>query len=253
MEPTIMKQLNFKKIFLNLLWPLLPFTAQAQENNTLYSILSKDSILVSSPSVQNQEEDIVTQMPNRHHKYDKRVHRYRRAWEALIPTHTKLQYAGGMGLLSWGIGWDYGKRGQWETDLLLGFIPRYSSKHFKMTMTLKQNYIPWSIWLGKDFSLEPLTTGIYFNTVFSHDFWTSEPERYPRGYYGFSTRIRTHIFLGQRVRFDVPEKYRKFSKSITAFYEISTCDLYVVSAFNNSYLKPDDYLRLSFGLKFQIF
>ena len=234
MEPTIMKQLNFKKIFLNLLWPLLPFTAQAQENNTLYSILSKDSILVPSPSVQNQEEDIVTQMPNRHHKYDKRVHRYRRAWEALIPTHTKLQYAGGMGLLSWGIGWDYGKRGQWETDLLLGFIPRYSSKHFKMTMTLKQNYIPWSIWLGKDFS-------------------TSEPERYPRGYYGFSTRIRTHIFLGQRVRFDVPEKYRKFSKSITAFYEISTCDLYVVSAFNNSYLKPDDYLRLSFGLKFQIF
>ena len=163
-------------------------------------------------------------MPNRHHKYDKRVHRYRRAWEALIPTHTKLQYAGGMGLLSWGIGWDYGKRGQWETDLLLGFIPRYSSKHFKMTMTLKQNYIPWSIWLGKDFSLEPLTTGIYFNTVFSDDFWTSEPE-----------------------------KYRKFSKSITAFYEISTCDLYVVSAFNNSYLKPDDYLRLSFGLKFQIF
>ena len=165
MEPTIMKQLNFKKIFLNLLWPLLPFTAQAQENNTLYSILSKDSILVPSPSVQNQEEDIVTQMPNRHHKYDKRVHRYRRAWEALIPTHTKLQYAGGMGLLSWGIGWDYGKRGQWETDLLLGFIPRYSSKHFKMTMTLKQNYIPWSIWLGKDLSLEPLTTGIYLAMI----------------------------------------------------------------------------------------
>lgn len=47
MEPTIMKQLNFKKIFLNLLWPLLPFTAQAQENNTLYSILSKDNILLS--------------------------------------------------------------------------------------------------------------------------------------------------------------------------------------------------------------
>lgn len=139
-----------------------------------------------------------------------------------------------------------------ETDLLLGFIPRYSSKHFKMTMTLKQNYIPWSIWLGKDFSLEPLTTGIYFNTVFSDDFWTSEPERYPVDT-TVSTRIRTHIFLGQRVRFDVPEKYRKFSKSITAFYEISTCDLYVVSAFNNSYLKPDDYLRLSFGLKFQIF
>ena len=51
-----------------------------------------------------------------------------------------------MGLLSWGIGWDYGKRGQWETDLLLGFIPRFSSRHFKMTMTLKQNFIPWSVY-----------------------------------------------------------------------------------------------------------
>lgn len=163
----------------------------------------------------------------------------------MIPTHTKIQYAGGMGLLSWGIGWDYGKRGQWETDLLLGFIPRYSSRHFKMTMTLKQNFIPWSVYLGKDFSLEPLTCGLYFNTVFSDDFWTEEPDRYPHGYYGFSNRIRTHIFLGQRIRFDVPEKYRKFSKSITAFYEISSCDFYLVSAFTNSYLTPLDYLRLS--------
>lgn len=43
-------------------------------------------------------------------KYDKRVHRYRRNWEKLIPTHTKIQFAGNMGLLSFGTGWDYGKR-----------------------------------------------------------------------------------------------------------------------------------------------
>lgn len=249
----IMKQLNSKMVILNLLWIALPFFTQAQENNKLHEDSSKDSILIPSSTIQKQENGILSQAPSRYHKYDKRVHHYRRAWEALIPTHTKIQYAGGMGLLSWGIGWDYGKRTQWETDVLIGFIPRYSSKQFKMTMTLKQSYIPWSTYLGKSFSLEPLTTGIYFNTVFSDEFWTSEPDRYPRGYYGFSTRIRTHIFLGQRIRFDVPEKYRKFSKSITAFYEISTCDLYLVSAFNNSYLKPKDYLRLSFGLKFQIF
>jgi hypothetical protein len=40
---------------------------------------------------------------------------------------------------------------------------------------------------------------------------------------------------------------------VTAFYELSSCDLYVVSAVTNRYLKPTDYLRLSFGLKFQIF
>ena len=46
---------------------------------------------------------------------------------------------------------------QWETDILLGFIPKYSSKKAKVTMTLKQNYMPWSINIGKGFSTEPLT------------------------------------------------------------------------------------------------
>lgn len=186
-------------------------------------------------------------------KYDKRVHKYRRTWEKLIPTHTKIQFAGDMGLLSFGTGWDYGKKNQWETDVFLGFIPKYSSNDFKMTFTLKQNYMPWSIELGKGFSTEPLSCGIYFNTVMNDDFWAKEPDRYPKGYYGFSTKIRTHVFLGQRLTYDIAHDKRITAKSITLFYEISTCDLYVISAFGNSYLKPKDYLRLSLGLKLQLF
>ena len=75
-------------------------------------------------------------------KYDKRVHRYRRNWEKLIPTHTKIQFAGNMGLLSFGTGWDYGKKNQWETDIFFGFVPKYDSKRAKATMTLKQNISP---------------------------------------------------------------------------------------------------------------
>ena len=59
---------------------------------------------------------------------------------------------------------DYGKRNQWETDVLLGFIPKYSSKKAKVTMTLKQNYMPWSINIGKGFSTEPLACGLYVKT-----------------------------------------------------------------------------------------
>lgn len=59
-------------------------------------------------------------------KYDNRVHHYRKAWGALIPTHIKIQYAGGMGMFSAGVGWDYGKHGQWETDLMFGFIAKHS-------------------------------------------------------------------------------------------------------------------------------
>lgn len=185
-------------------------------------------------------------------RYKKRVEGYRNLWESLMPTYTKLQYAGGMGLMNFGFGWSYGKNHQWETDVFLGFIPRYSSDNAKMTFTLKQNYIPWKIELNETFTFEPLECGLYFNTVFSDEFWTKEPDRYPKGYYNFSTRVRTHAFVGQRFRFNIPDKKRLFARSITAFYEISSCDLYIISAFTN-HLNPDDYLRLSFGLKFDIF
>ena len=184
--------------------------------------------------------------------YKKRVASYQQLWESLIPTYSKIQYAGGMGLVNIGVGWSYGKNQHWETDVFIGFIPRYSSDNSKFTMTLKQNFIPWEKEIGNRFTFEPLTCGLYFNTVFSDEFWTKEPDRYPKGYYGFSTRVRTHVFVGQRLRFNIPDKKRFFSRSITAFYEISTCDLYVASAFTN-HLNPDDYLRLSFGLKFDIF
>ena len=184
--------------------------------------------------------------------YKKRVATYQQLWESLIPTYSKIQYAGGMGLVNIGVGWSYGKNQHWETDVFIGFIPRYSSDNSKFTMTLKQNFIPWEKEIGNRFTFEPLTCGLYFNTVFSDEFWTKEPDRYPKGYYGFSTRVRTHVFVGQRLRFNIPDKKRFFSRSITAFYEISTCDLYVASAFTN-HLNPDDYLRLSFGLKFDIF
>lgn len=187
----------------------------------------------------------------KHTRYDNRVHRFRRNWERIIPTHSKIQYAGNMGLLSFGTGWDYGKHNQWETDILLGFIPKYSSKKAKVTMTLKQNYMPWSINIGKGFSTEPLTCGLYVNTVFGNQFWVNEPERYPKGYYGFSSKVRFHVFMGQRLTYDIDPQRRFMAKSVTFFYEISTCDLYVISAVNNSYLRPRDYLSLSFGLKFQ--
>ena len=158
-----------------------------------------------------------------------------------------------MGLLSFGTGWDYGKKNQWETDVFLGFIPKYDSKRTKVTMTLKQNYMPWSLNLGRGFSTEPLTCGIYFNTVFGNEFWVHEPDRYPKGYYGFSSKLRSHIFLGQRLTYDIDPQRRYTAKSITFFYELSTCDLYLISAATNSYLRPRDYLSLSFGLKLQLF
>ena len=88
------------------------------------------------------------------------------------------------------------------------------------------------------------------NTVLSDDFWVKEPEKYPNNYYKFSTRVRFHIFTGQRIAFDLGP-HSPFRR-ITAFYELSTCDLYVISSATNKYVRTWDILSLSFGVKLHI-
>ncbi len=201
----------------------------------------------------NADSKVLTQEGVDISSYDKRVHRYRNRWYALIPTHFKLQYAGNMGFLSGGIGWDYGKRGQWETDIFLGFLPKYESDKAKMTFTLKQTYNPWSIQIAKSkFAFEPLSTGLYFNTVFNEEFWARHPKKYADGYYDFNTKIRTNIFIGERFSINVPEEHRFFDNKITFFYEVSTNDLMLISYIQNPKSLPfKDVITLSVGVKFQ--
>ena len=183
-------------------------------------------------------------------RWDKRVHQRFEGWERLKPTHIKMQYAGGMGVVSVGAGWDYGKRRQWETDMFVGYLPARYAKTFKLTFTLKQNYIPWSMSFNERWALEPFYCGLYFTTIAGEDFWGKEPGRYPNHYYNFSTKMRPYIFIGQRVNLNIGHKT---VRNVTAFYEISSCELYIISKITNKYLTLKDILRFSFGLKVQLF
>src|SRR5574344_2096923 len=112
-------------------------------------------------------------------RYERRMERYSSVWQSLQPSQFIMQNAGNMGLLSFGLGWNYGKRNQWETHLLFGWIPKYKGHSVRMTMTLKETFIPWNKRLGEEWRLEPLTVGLYANTVFGKAFWRSQPSRYP--------------------------------------------------------------------------
>lgn len=212
------------------------------------------SLLLLFLSVGNVMADSIYVEQREMSRFDKREHRYRKNWGALIPTQIVAQNAGNMGFLSAGIGWDYGKRKQWETHLLFGYIPKYQSTRGKLSMTLKENYIPWSIDMKHGLSIEPLRCGLYVNTVYGHEFWKSQPSRYPDDYYAFlSTKFRLNVFLGQQITINIPQEKRKLlTKSITAFYEISTCDLYIRAKVVDDHVSLMDILGLSIGLKLQM-
>lgn len=174
-------------------------------------------------------------------RWDKRIHLRYEGWERMKPTHVKMQYAGGMGVLSTGVGWDYGKRRQWETDVLLGYLPAKYASDFLLTLTVKQNYIPWSMSFDKHWALEPFYCGMYLTTIAGEEFWEKEPGRYPNRYYNFSTKIRPYIFIGQRMNFNLKNSI------------VQHCELYIISKATNRSLTMRDVLRFSFGAKVQLF
>lgn len=184
---------------------------------------------------------------------DPRVHRGYTSWERMLPTQAKVQYAGSIGIVAAGFGWDYGRRGEWETDFLFGLVPPYNSAKTKFTITLKESYVPWCIPCSRRISFEPFVCGLFLSSVVSESFWVKEPDRYPDGYYTFSIRIRSHIFMGQRFSCAInTHRADRKLKGISIYYELSTCDLYLISRLSNKTMKTKDILSLSFGLKFQL-
>lgn len=166
----------------------------------------------------------------------------------LRPAYAACQSGGGMGIASAGIGWNYGSKKRWETDIFAGIVPKYDSNSTKVTIAIKENFVPWQIKLKGDFYLEPLTTSIYFTTILSKRFWTRLPDRYSPNYYSLPTKIRINIALGQRLRWQLP-KQTGCIDSVSAYYELGTCDIYALSAAGNKELKPSDWLQLCIGIR----
>lgn len=107
--------------------------------------------------------------------------------------------------------------------------------------------------MKRGWSLEPLQASICINTVYGHEFWKSQPGRYPDNYYEFmSTKFRLNVALGQRVTWQIPANKRKYAKSVSLFYEVGSCDLYIRSKFLEHSVPMKDILGLSIGIKIQM-
>lgn len=181
-------------------------------------------------------------------RYHKRLERRQEAWNRLIPTVFPFQYAGGMGMFSAGIGWDYGRDNKFETHLMIGFLPkRYNSSAYA-TLTLREEYLPWRIRIASTpFEVRPLSVSLAMNTIFSSDFWTREPDRYPNGYYAFSSRVRFHLGIGSRLTFRIPERRRYVVKHISLYYVVSVCDLYLRQKIVDSAVPTGDIFTIGIG------
>lgn len=162
--------------------------------------------------------------------------------------HAKLQYAGGMGLVSVGPGLNYGKKVLWDTDFMIGYLPSCYADADRAVFSLRQSCAPFDCPIGERSSFEPLLCGAYVTLVTGERFWTQEPSKYGGDYYRFSSRIRLHAFVGQRLNFLAGSV--KICK-LSLYYELGACDLNLISKFTNRKLRFSDIVSFSFGVRVQ--
>lgn len=186
-------------------------------------------------------------------RYEKRAEKFMSFWHSLTPRRVVTQYAGGIGLFSAGLGWMYGKNNSWETDFLLGYVPPYTTGRGKLTITARETYVPFDIKVYGDVNFQPLAVAMYFNVITGHEFWMSEPVRYPHKYYGFSSGMRAGISVGQRLRLHIPEAKRRIFREVIIYYDFNTCDLDIASFSTNRYVSLWDIINISLGLKWTVF
>lgn len=178
--------------------------------------------------------------------------------QRITPTHVTAQYAGNIGCVSGGVGWEYGKK-KWMTEALIGYITRYGNTQSLNTFTLRQYYTPWDVNIPLPrgckgaLKFRLVAAGLFANVVlFDGDFWTEEPKHHYGGsYYRFTTRVRFSFSLGERITYEFPEEWKRWGEGVELFYDFSTNELSVISAVPNKHLKLTDILALGFGARWK--
>lgn len=163
--------------------------------------------------------------------------------------HFKLQYAGGIGFISPGIGIAH-SRDKIDTDLFFGYAPKWLAGDDIVMLTFKNTYFPFKKELDKlDLTIYPLSAGILLNYTFGGQYSNFWSDKYPKGYYWWDPSIRWGFFIGGKVSKLLDGSIKK----VSAYYEVGFNDLYFVSYIQNTgHLGLHDILNLALGLKFKL-
>jgi hypothetical protein len=170
----------------------------------------------------------------------------KRKW--IKPDHVLLQYAGSIGLVSGGIGYDiFRKKG--KLDFMFGYTPAYNSSSSLKSLTIKATTHPLRVTTKRAITIAPLNIGMYLTYTPGRKYSSDLPAWYPDGYYWWSEALRLNIFLGGNATFAI-NRIRKEHR-LSPYYEIGTNEVKLVSYIQNRHaLDLMDILHGSVGLRY---
>jgi hypothetical protein len=164
----------------------------------------------------------------------------------LIPDYVKLQYAGGIGFMSAGVGYTFFKH-RLDVTMFYGYVPKYFSVDDLHSISLQLTAKLLHFKLNDKLDLLPLNFGWYAHHTFGNEFWLRLPDKYTEGYYWWSPGRNAGIFIGAELKTKLLAN--KSPASGTAFYlRIGSRGLYIASKSGNKTIPLTDILEFGFGV-----
>jgi hypothetical protein len=166
----------------------------------------------------------------------------RKGFTKLLPHYVKLQFAGGIGFLSGGFGYE-SKNKKFQADLSYGYVPENVGGIEIHSVTGKLTWAPVSRRLKNTMQLDLLTTGLYINYAFGKQYFLFSPENYPLKYYGIPSALHMGIFIGEGIRW----------KRLALYYELGSTDRELSSFITNARsINFTDILNLGIGIRISV-
>lgn len=140
----------------------------------------------------------------------------------IIPHHAKLQYAGSIGFISVGAGYEFAKK-KLQGDVFYGYVPKGIGGINIQSITAKLTWIPVSRSFKNDIKLDLLTAGLLVNYTFGRQYHLFSRTRYSFVYYGFPTAAYLALFAGGGIT----------KNKLGLYYEFGVTDRDLISFANN--------------------
>jgi len=159
----------------------------------------------------------------------------------VIPHYAKLQYAGSIGFLSVGVGYET-KNKKFQGDVMYGYVPKTLGGITIHSFTGKLTWIPVT-YTRHSIRINFITAGILVNYVLGHQYFSFSPENYPFDYYDFPTALHAGLFAGGAIS----------KGKLGVYYELGTTDAEFISFLGNTRsVNFTDILHIGAGIRISL-
>ncbi len=163
-----------------------------------------------------------------------------------VPDYVKTQFAGNIGLVSVGVGYQLFNK-VLSSELLYGFVPEWASKADNIHLiTIKNTFPIFRKEIGKNLTISPIA-GFTTTLDIGTNSFTTLPSKFPKDYY-VPTAVHFTLFGGVSVHKDFMNS--KLFKGADLYFELGTVETYLWYALATKEVDLVDVFSADIGVNF---